>query len=296
MRTIDVWNGEQFPLFTSIGLETASKCNRKCIFCPVHDSPRADELMDYELIHKVLTELGSLKFNGRIAPYIYNEPLRDKRMVDIIKLIRYCTPRAVIMISTNGDYLTEELLDTLFAVGLNQLIINVYGQLDIDHAKSRAEKFQSWLDNRVWIDQEKSVYSGGSSRVRRAQVHHKYGVQQDGQNFGGGYQLQNRSGNVEWLRESAKKSYSGICTRPFRIMQINWKGDSILCCNDYYGEVPFGNVENQSLVELWNRRLLHEKREELQAGIRTGLCEHCDFKGGAYKHQIYKIQQKAPPD
>lgn len=286
MKIVDVWNGEQFPLFTSISIETFSDCNRRCVFCPVHDAPRARDHMPYVSIHKILGELGELKFHGRIAPYIYNEPLMDDRLVDIIKLIRHLVPRSVIMISTNGDYLNESLLDTLFAVGLNQLIINVYS------CEARADVFHSILDDRLWIDQKSSVYSGGSSKVKRAQVHHKYGVRQDGTNFGGGYQLQNRSGNVQWLAESAQRCYTGICTRPFRIMQINWKGNSILCCNDYFGVTSFGNVQNKTLVELWNEQKLHEVREDLQKGIRKGLCEHCDFKGGAYKHNINRVSEQ----
>ena len=245
-------------------------------------------------------ELGELKYKGRIAFYIYNEPLRDKRILSILMLAREMVPKSILMISTNADYMKENTLDNLFAAGLNMIRINVYSANDgdrntskvregVEKAKKRATVIQGWMDCRPDIDQTKSVDSGGSCKSKRATLHHKYGVKQDGANFGGGFELQNRSGNVEWLAASTIKTYTGVCTRPFRIMQVNWRGDAILCCNDYHGSTTWGNVRQNSLVELWNHVALHQARLELQDGVRTGLCKHCDFRGGAYRHMIHRV-------
>ena len=59
MKIIDVEAGEQFPLFSNIGLETSAVCNRHCVFCPNHDYERPDEYMDVSLIEKCLRNWGS---------------------------------------------------------------------------------------------------------------------------------------------------------------------------------------------------------------------------------------------
>jgi len=256
--------------------------------------------MPMELIQKTTLELQAMNYHGRWSPYIYNEPLRDERLLAIIAFVHSHVPRASIMINTNADYLTEKYLDALFKAGVNQLALNVYSARDghkdpanvesgIRIAKARAAVLQKWLDKRRWIDQNSSLYTHCSTKAKIAKVQHKYGVQKDGTNFGGGFELQNRSGNVEWL-DTKDETYSGMCVRPFRDMMVNWKGDAILCCNDYHGEVAFGNIADNTLEELWNKMQLHRIRAQLQDGVRKGICEHCDYKGGAYKHNVAHVQ------
>ena len=119
-----------YKLFSTIAIETSSWCNRRCAFCPVSYSPRPRHgRMDIELIRHVLDQLHDLSYTGRIELYIYNEPLYDDRIRDIIFMVRTNVPRACIMLSTNGDALHDESgAYELFENGLNQLCINVYSE------------------------------------------------------------------------------------------------------------------------------------------------------------------------
>jgi MoaA/NifB/PqqE/SkfB family radical SAM enzyme len=83
--------------------------------------------------------------------------------------------------------------------------------------------------------------------------------------LGGNQKLQNRSGqntdvNLPALTEPMEK----YCVRPFRHINVNWKGDVVLCCNDYFGKVTIGNVKERRLVDLWNDPLLMLYRKKLQ--------------------------------
>jgi MoaA/NifB/PqqE/SkfB family radical SAM enzyme len=308
LSPIKIWKDEDYPLFTTISVEIGAKCNRHCVFCPNHDFKRTDEFMPMKLIEKQADELGELNYRGSWGPFIYNEPLRDERILDIVRLMRERVPRCVINFNTNCDYLTEELLDELFDAGVNQLACNIYSSRDgkdnpdvvakgVKIAKARAKEVQSWLDARDWIDQESSLYTGGSAKKTIAKVQHKYGVDANGKNFGGGFGFTNRAGNVDWLTSiQTKKTFSGVCTKPFRIMQINWTGDCILCCNDYNGVTNYGNLKTHTLVEMWNNIELNRERFNLQRGVRKGLCASCDYNGGAYKHMIHPVElhRKSP--
>lgn len=68
-----------------ICIETSSMCNRSCVFCPNHHNARPDEEMEWSTIEKIVLELKALNYKGRITNYIYNEPMRDKRHLDIIR-------------------------------------------------------------------------------------------------------------------------------------------------------------------------------------------------------------------
>lgn len=302
-RTVNVAKGEPYPLFSLVSIEIGSKCNRTCIFCPNHDNVRSDTYMPTALLLTLAKELGTLHYTGRAEPFIYNEPLRNMELLLWwLRAMREQAPRAVLGLNTNGDYLLPSFLDELFDAGLNQLAINVYSSKDgkadpdvvergIADARKRAAKFQAMLDARPWIDQHGSLYQRVSTKARIASVQHKYGVTNDGTNFGGGFGLSNRSGNVVWLQRAGKpQTFSGVCTKPFRQLQINHKGEAILCCNDYHGVTTWGNVRRNTLKELWNHVAMNTARAELQDGTRTGLCAGCDYNGGAYKHMITRVK------
>ncbi len=69
------------------------------------------------------------------------------------------------------------------------------------------------------------------------------------------------------------------CLRPSRDMVINWKGDVLLCCQDFYGEYVMGNVHDNSLLEIWNNQRFIEYRRKLSAGNRKmiPICKYCDY-------------------
>jgi MoaA/NifB/PqqE/SkfB family radical SAM enzyme len=302
LTPVKVWKGERVPLFKSMGLEISAQCNRTCVFCPNHDFTRPDQQMPMKLIEKVRDELADLNYGGRWHPYMYNEPLRDNRLFDILKMYREALPRAIIGISTNCDYLTEEKLAQLIDVGVNSLTLNIYSARDgsdneekvakgIEFSKKRAKLVQSWLDKHKQVQQSGSLYTGGSAHRVIGKVLHKYGVQQDSSGFGGSFKLANRSNNVAWLANDGKEHYSGSCVRPFRVMEVRWTGDVVLCCHDYNGIKSYGNIKDKSVEDIWNSMALHKKREELQQGVRKGpLCGVCDYSGGTYKHMIHPVQ------
>lgn len=284
--------------FNTIGIETAALCNRSCVFCPNHEFKRPDDYMSWDMIHKILDDLVDMNYKGRIAPYIYNEPMRDERMLDIIALIREKLPKTCIMINTNGDYFKSPAdIEACFEAGLNQMMINIYAATDgdedservakgVQNAQRRHDQVQEWVDG-LDLDQTDSLYR--HIKGRACQVAAKYGVEKDGSGFGGGFELQNRSGLIEWippLKEPLKK----MCVRPFRVAQINWKGDMLLCCNDYHGETACGNVMDSTVKELWNSDNMNTYRLFLQQKRRDiFLCDKCDFRGGFYPHMVYHV-------
>ena len=83
-----------------------------------------------------------------------------------------------------------------------------------------------------------------------------------------------------------------MCVRPFRSMQINWRGEAILCCNDYHADVVCGNANFSSVAFIWEHsETLQKYRQKLLDKDRRDLklCELCSFKGGAYPHFIKKF-------
>ena len=307
MNLDDVSKGQKVRIFNEIDIETAALCNRKCVFCPNFKTARPDEFMPFELIKKVVDELAEVDYSGRIGTYIYNEPLRDGRFYEILAYITKTIPKACVMLNTNGDYLKDkEDLAKLYDNGVRQLNINIYsaadgcGNLDkeakgVKIATKRADQIEGWIKD-LNIDTKKSVYDYAPKGARRARVERKYGIQTDSKKLGQ-FELQNRSGNVDWFLTKNFEPLQKSCVRPFRVANVNWKGDMILCCNDYHGEVSFGNIRDRNIIDLWNDTVMHAYRIALQNNERRiPLCHNCDYSGGHYKHVISKVTMGSPEE
>lgn len=300
METTNVAKGGKIKLFTSIAIEIAAKCNRHCYFCPNDYFKRPDEYMPSDMFYHILKDLQSMNYHGRVEFYIYNEPTRDKRLAEFIAATRQTLPRTCLMINTNGDYFkTKEDIKYLFDCGLNQMQINVYNNADryqegtqfdkgIEEATKREAKFNSWISSLV-LNTSSSLYQNIGPRKRVAKVIAKYGITTEVGNVGF-QQFGNRSGLVPGFQD-ATEPLEKYCTKPFRFLNIDWRGNGILCCNDFNSETRFGNVKDMSVEQIWNSERFNQYRLKLQNGRRAGcfLCDKCNFNGGPYPHMINRV-------
>lgn len=299
MRNVNV-SKEQVRLFNMIAIETSALCNRHCIFCPNSGTARPDELMPWATITNIVEELQQLNFKGCVTLYNYNEPFRDKRILDIVRMIDMALPSACISLSTNGDYFkTKAKIAEAFEAGVRQITINIYSAADgsknekavkagIMRAEARADLIDGWLDE-LGVDKRGSLYTHAPRGSRRARVERKYGVV-PGSGKLGQFELQNRSGNIDWFRAPLEEPLKKMCVRPFRFMVVNYDGKVTVCCNDYHRDIEMGDVNKQSLVDIWNGERFNAYRVALLAKDRDiGMCRGCDYGGGSYPHMVESV-------
>lgn len=268
-------------LFNTLALEINSYCNRSCKFCPVAYNYRPDEPMSRELFDKALDELSDLGYKGRIEFYIYNEPTSNlPYLLNCIIETRLAVPRATLMIATNGDYIrgVGDLV-MLYNAGLNQLLINCY-------SKGLYEKRLAWVKELVanGVSTDKPIYHPVPVSTRVVQILDK----SDPDNFGKGvFKIANRAGNIPEFLPATREPLAKMCVKPFRLLNINWQGQALVCCQDYHGDMSYGSLRESSLVELWHHPVMNLYRQRLLAKDRSlPLCRHCDCSSGAYPHMV----------
>ncbi|MBR1598065.1 MAG: SPASM domain-containing protein [Lachnospiraceae bacterium] len=53
-----------------------------------------------------------------------------------------------------------------------------------------------------------------------------------------------------------------------------------LCCNDCYGKYTMGNLNKQSILEVWNSDEFNAVREKITVGRGyNDICRCCDYFG-----------------
>ena len=244
-RRIRQQNGLDIP--PKISVEVSAACTRRCPWCPQHDHTRMQELMPLEVIEKIARELAAVGFDGTFGLHLFNEPLADARLEDIVRRVKAILPKAAVYFHTNGDLLTVERVRGLLAAGLDHMTVN--------HYDGQSQERFSALWGQLSDDERARV------RDRKFRHHHIY----------------NRAGLVATKRQVPLQ----MQCRRIRQMCVNYRGDVVLCCNDFLGQVSVGNVRDKGVVELFNDPVLKRYRELLQGGKRAGLkmCDRCDLFG-----------------
>jgi radical SAM protein with 4Fe4S-binding SPASM domain len=240
----------RFPLFTQVLVETRTDCNFKCSFCPQSERRRSLEEMSWEIYRKILSDLATLQFSGRIALYMTNEPLLDARLVDFVREARRTSPAFFLDVTTNGSLLTVELLSDLLRAGIDNVNINDY-RADRTQFPNKLSPAVAKIEAAFKLNPKIHI-----SRRRTDEV------------------LTNRAGNVTKKEGGSEASF---CNYPFRKLAIAPTGDVVLCCFDYQYDVKIGNVLEKSLDELWHSEALNQYRFSLLSKKRTGLCAGCDL-------------------
>lgn len=68
------------------------------------------------------------------------------------------------------------------------------------------------------------------------------------------------------------------CESPYFDLNINSKGDVVLCCLDYKSSITFGNLKNQSLTEIVNSSKMFSAYEKLSKSDRCfDICKRCNW-------------------
>ena len=241
---------DKLPLFRIIRLETVSRCNGACSFCPVNrfNDPRQTLFMDEGLFKNIIEQLSSLKFTGKVKFHLNNEPLVDKRIVPFVKYARE-NLTAFISLWTNGRALTVEKFRDLLA-NLDELVINNYN------------------DNLVWNKKTEEIIKYCND--------HKY----PSENLRIQMRLENEkmyTRGGEALNRRSIKSLKSQCIYPFTQINVRPDGKIILCCNDVFGSVTLGDLNKESILDVWYGGAFNEYREKIIKGRENiGICASCD--------------------
>ena len=108
-----------------IQLETVTKCNAKCPFCPQNEIVRDPARMPDEMWKKIVDDTRGWGLTYR--PFLTNEPFVDNRQVEIVRYIKENDPTARVEFNTNAELMTEKLAAELLEAGVDIMRFSIDG-------------------------------------------------------------------------------------------------------------------------------------------------------------------------
>ncbi len=266
----------QTPLFDSVFFEVRTRCNGTCSFCPasVQNDTREDRNMSKELYERIIKELKSIKFSGRIAYHMHSDPLIFPHLTDFVNYARQNLPNAWIQILTNGKVLTLKKAEDLLTAGINELSINYYND---DLTANLPKVFQEIRNNLLlkYYKHEQIKTGHGFGTTLHGRIFRFNVIRRKANEI-----LTSRAGNSPNKKEKSKWA-RGFCEFPFTQLNITADGGVSKCCADFNCSDPMGNVNEKSLIDIWIGEKFEKVRQLLLKGNRDAIvtCKKCDFMG-----------------
>lgn len=245
------------PQIHQVEIETFSRCNGECEFCPANKNvdTRKPELMSEELFDKILSELEDMNYKGKFILNNNNEPLLDTRCVSFAKKVRERFPDNYIMIYTNGTLLNSETLN-----GLLDCVSEIY--------------IDSYSEDLKIIPQIKNSLLKNWKAVMKSDVFIRLVCKSPKA------KMANRAGMAPNQIVTPDNGYlfKHPCTRVFWEFCIVPNGDVITCCQDIGAKNVMGNVQEQTIKEIWEGERYNRFRKLMREGKRSEIemCNVCD--------------------
>ncbi len=256
------YKGNILPLPTEIEISESGTCNRSCSFCPRSDPSFEDkkEFINDDLHEKLCIELNELNYKGTIRYSGFVEPMLDKNIYNLIKMVKNNLPNSNIEMVTNGDPLNLNRLNKLFQHGLNRILISAYDD------KETAEKLEKLCDD---ANLTKDQYI----------VRHRY--YSENKDFG--ITLSNRSGlmkNAEFKIPELEEPLKNPCYIPSYTFFLDYQGDVLMCPHDWGKKIILGNLNKEKLLDIWFNKKSMKIRKLLNNSNRDFKpCNVCDVDG-----------------
>ena len=279
------------PWPSVILIENTNCCNAQCVMCPRETLTRKRGFMEFGLFEKIIREVSSASRTPVVHLHGFGEPLLDKSLPERIMLAKTCGIKHTYLV-TNASLMFPETSRKIINAGLDTMKISFYGTDEESyHATMRRLDFNVALHNtREFVRIRKQM------KKRTPKLILQYLPREANEAKTEEFQslwrslLDRRAGDR--LNRSALHNYGGgraynrvgerivsVCFYPWTALSVLWDGKAVTCCMDYNGVQGVGDLNSQSVMEIWNGPVLAAIRRNFGKLDYSGFptCQSCDW-------------------
>jgi sulfatase maturation enzyme AslB (radical SAM superfamily) len=262
-----------------VQIESTNICNAKCVFCPRDEMQRRQGIMTVELFRKIVDECADLGIT-HIRMHNYGEAFMDRRLVEKVRYAKQKGIREVGMIS-NGSLITEPVARGMIEAGLDAINISVDASgKEVFEATRIGLKYDKVIANierllRLRTESGKRRPKLILSFVRQNNSADEAAFIEHWRSIADKIHVTDLHNWAGTLNTESDVNYP--CYRPWLTFTVLWDGRVSLCCADFDGKTILGNLNTQTIAEVWNAEPYRDvRREHLESG-GPDVCRACDL-------------------
>jgi MoaA/NifB/PqqE/SkfB family radical SAM enzyme len=293
-RTVgkDLWESRRWPARPeSINFEITAACDAKCIHCPRLDMERPMKPMPMELFRRMVDQATDLQVS-QLCPNGYGEictlPLRL-----LEPYFQYISAKPwpfKIIINTNGYRMTTERADLFIEHAVHLVNVTIDGATAATAEAIRIGlKFDDIEANIRNLLARRNAVGKCFPKVRVGMVAMPQTLREAELFLNrwrgiadfvgiGGFSSRLSSLTLPEAEAAAQSPTPSACVLPFRDLNIWADGKAVLCCEDWNEEHVIGDLNTQTVGEIWHSSKVTEVREKHLArkGHEIALCAKCN--------------------
>jgi hypothetical protein len=279
------------PLPSMLMIENTNHCNAECVMCPRDTLSRKRGFMDFGLFEKIIKEVSSVRRKPVTHLHGFGEPLLDRLLAERIQLAKTCRIKCTYIV-TNASLLFPETSRKIISAGLDKMKISFYGTNEISYNntmiklnfKATFHNIKDFLRIRKEMRRENprlilQYLPNETNNAKTAEFRSLWSPLID-PNVGDSLNvssLHNYGGGRAY--NSLGKEIVSVCYFPWTSMSVLWDGRVVTCCMDSNGVKVLGDLNSQSVQEVWNGPVLSGVRNNFGKLYYTKypVCLSCDW-------------------
>ena len=275
-------------------IENTNLCNYQCALCPHSQLKRKMGVMNENLFKKIIDEASQLGVK-KIAIHGFGEPAIDQ---NLSQRIAHAKSKGIkhVGTSSNGSLMTKELARKIILSGLDEINFSLDAYSQAAYAKMRSGKFYHQVMNNV----ERFISIRNKLKQTKPLVvvdfikskHNYQEVDKFYKKWLGLADHINITTPHSWggafKEEAGERSFhsrrTNIKREPCRFLWtdlvVNWDGRVSACCQDYEASLVVGDLNLNSIKEIWQSEKLENLRE-IHLNNKADaipLCRRCDYR------------------
>ena len=279
-----------YPLYLLI--EPVSTCNLRCPFCFQTDKSFTKKpfmgVMDFELFKKVVDEANDIGVRA-ITLGSRGEPTLHKKFADMISYISSKENIFEIKINTNATFLTKEVSRAILENKVNQVVISGDHYIKDEYERLRlGSNFDEVVSNvDLLYNMRKKDFPNSITEIRISGVDNEKNLNREAyKNFWikradhvvAQYPLERWNTYENEITEDLYDPCEYLWDR----MYVWFDGKVNPCDADYKSYLSYGNVNENTISDIWNGNTINKLREDHLNRKRTQI-EPCNKCGVTFK-------------
>ena len=238
-----------------IHVEITTDCNYKCPFCAQARETRPSKYISRDVFDRLVAELKAMSYHSSVVLYVDNEPFMHPDLMYFCEKVSRDLPLADYSVQTNGSLVSREHI--AFLNGLERPPLFLIDDYTPD--KEITSRIRGWL----------AACPGSRLDKRTLFLDRSWGEK-----------LSNFAGNARGTGAPSAWYGDMVCTWPFLSMFLDTDLKAFLCCFDYHHSTLMGDLNVQSIMDVWTSHKYRDLRSLMLETQRKTipLCKGCDVE------------------
>ncbi len=265
-----------------IQIETTMLCNSECTFCPQNELTRGPHYMEEHVWKKIVDESAGKGVLYR--PFLVNEPFVDRRLPEIIRYIRN-DKSAFVELNSNGRFVNRDMIREVLEAGIDWIRFSIDGFSPETYKLSgRGMNYEKVIEDvHFFINERNKQKNKCFIETRMIDMDFNKHEQEKFVDYWSEYA--DKASITElytWPWMGQTESFRAPCPKIVDEMFFIVDGRAVLCCWDFQERGVIGDINDQTVKEIWRGAQIQNYKQLLNEGKRDQieLCSRCD----AYKN------------